>query len=343
MAIIRKESKKIKDITGFNVNLSCVVDSGNRRMACEKCEKFFSCKDENKWEVYKAGRLGLARQRMAQIKYKIAIVGGKGGVGKTMLAVNLAAGLAMRGFKVAILDSDYDGSSVPRMLGLVGKQLSVGERGIEPLMGACGIKVISMSNIVEGKMVTLYTDTRRGVTEEFITHVNYGECDFLIVDLPPGTSADTVNSMLFIPDMTGTIFITVPSEVSQGIAFRAVNICKTAQVPSLGIVENMSGHMCSFCNHISNIFATGGGEKLSSDTSIPLIGKIPIDGYVAKACDEGTPFVQAYVDCPATKAMEEITDKVLKDVETVSRDLSYLDRGSKSKGWWDIGVAKRPG
>ena len=336
MAVIRKESKQIREVSSFNVNLSCAIDPAKNRIACERCEKFFGCGDERKWQIYSEGRLKLARERMAKIKYKIAIVGGKGGVGKTMFTVNLAMGLAMRKYKVAILDSDYDGSSVPVMLGVTDKKLVIGENGaIDPVVGPEGIKIVSMGNLgKQGEIVTWYSDTRRGATEEFITHVNYGECDFLIVDLPPGTSADTVNSMLFIPDMTGVVFITVPSEVSQDVASRAANLCQTAKVQGLGIIENMSGYVCRSCHHRSELYASGGGDKLSRDTGVPLIGRLPVDGYIGRACDEGNPFVRTYPESPGAKTMEEIIDRLLESIQNTSRDLSHLDQKAKGLSWW---------
>ena len=335
MAIIRKETKKIKKITSFNVNLSCVIDEESNRIACDRCEKFFDCKEQSKWEIYKHGRLALAKQKMASIKYKIAIVGGKGGVGKTMLAVNIAAGLAKRGNRVAILDSDYDGSSVPRMLGIGDQKLYMGPKGIEPVKALLGIKVVSMGNMRnDNDIVTFYTDSRRGATEEFITHVNYGDLDYLIVDLPPGTSADTVNSMLFIPDMTGIIFVTVPSEVSQGVALRAATICGKGGVKGIGIIENMSGHVCRFCSHRSEIYSTGGGEKFAEATKIPLIGKLPVEGYVGKACDQGVPFVVAYPESASAQIMEKVIDQIEKDVLSTQRDLTHLNNDYGKRSWW---------
>jgi ATP-binding protein involved in chromosome partitioning len=335
VAVTHKESKKIKGITSFNVNLSCVVDDETNRISCEKCEKFFDCNDENKWSVYNYGRLALAKRKMALIKYKIAIVGGKGGVGKTMLAVNIAAGLAQRGKKVAILDSDYDGSSVPRMLGINDKKLYLGKNGINPVEGPLGIKVVSMGNLKSSdEIVTWYTDSRRSATEEFITHVDYGELDYLLVDLPAGTSADTVNSMMFIPDMTGVVLITVPSEVSQGVALRAATICGKAGVTALGIVENMSGHVCRFCGNHSDIYSTGGGEKLAEATGVSLIGKIPIDGYLGKSGDEGLPVVVAYPESPSARELNKIVDQIEMGVTSTQRDLAHLHQSFRKRTWW---------
>ncbi len=336
MSVTRKESHKVKNVLDFNVSLSCVMDGDSGRFLCERCEKFFDCRDQRKWDIYKHGRFGLALEKMGNIKYKIAVIGGKGGVGKSMLAVNLASGLAMRGYSVAVLDSEYDGSSVPRMMGVAHEKLTIGKNGeIDPVIGPLGVKIVSIGNLMaDNEIVSWYSDTRHNVTEEFITHVNYGNLDYLIVDLSPGTSADTINSMLFIPDMTGALFITVPSEVSQGVVLRAINLCLRGGIPALGIVENMSGYVCPECGERTEIYSTGGGDRLSGETGIPLIGRILIDGHVAIACDEGTPFVIRFPDCGASVAMNAIMDRVETEAGKVDRDLSHLKAKTQVRTWW---------
>src|SRR3990172_9129601 len=282
---MEKESNKITlTVERFNVDFSCPVNEFGGIM-CDKCERFFDCRSPRKWEIYNAGRMGLVKEKMKRIKHKIAIVGGKGGVGKTTVSVNFSMDLALRGYRVSILDSDFDGSCVPKMLG----------------------------NVVEkDQVITWYTDLRRGATEEFLSHVDYGERDFLIIDLPPGTSADSVNTMEFIPDIDGALVVTIPSVVSQGIALKAALLCKKANVRILGVVENMSGHICRFCGHKNDILASGGGESLARQLEAPFLGKIPLDGSLSKTADEGIPFVKAFPETEAAKATKIITDKVLE-------------------------------
>ncbi|OGW18165.1 MAG: hypothetical protein A3G93_12300 [Nitrospinae bacterium RIFCSPLOWO2_12_FULL_45_22] len=259
--------------------------------------------------------MGLVKEKMKRIKHKIAIVGGKGGVGKTTVSVNFSMDLALRGYRVSILDSDFDGSCVPKMLGTVGERLKIGNKGVIPVEGPLGIQIISMGNVVEkDQVITWYTDLRRGATEEFLSHVDYGERDFLIIDLPPGTSADSVNTMEFIPDIDGALVVTIPSVVSQGIALKAALLCKKANVRILGVVENMSGHICRFCGHKNDILASGGGESLARQLEAPFLGKIPLDGSLSKTADEGIPFVKAFPETEAAKATKIITDKVLESI-----------------------------
>jgi Mrp family chromosome partitioning ATPase len=310
----KESSKTTMTIEGFNVDFSCPVNEFGGIM-CNKCERFFDCKSPRKWEIYNAGRMGLVKQKMAKIKHKIATVGGKGGVGKTTVSVNLAMELALRGYKVSILDSDYDGSCVPKMLGTVGKRLKIGDNGVIPVEGPLGIQVISMGNVVDkDQVITWYTDLRQSATEEFLSHVNYGERDFLIVDLPPGTSADSINLMEFIPDIDGVVLVTIPSEVSQGIAFKAALLCKKANVEIFGVVENMSGHICRQCGHKNDILASGGGQSLARQVGVPFLGKIPLDGSLSKTADEGIPFVKSFPESEAAKATKIITDKVLESI-----------------------------
>jgi len=285
---MEKESNKITlTVERFNVDFSCPVNEFGGIM-CDKCERFFDCRSPRKWEIYNAGRMGLVKEKMKRIKHKIAIVGGKGGVGKTTVSVNFSMDLALRGYRVSILDSDFDGSCVPKMLGTVGERLKIGNKGVIPVEGPLGIQIISMGNVVEkGQVITWYTDLRRGATEEFLSHVDYGERDFLIIDLPPGTSADSVNTMEFIPDIDGALVVTIPSVVSQGIALKAALLCKKANVRILGVVENMSGHICRFCGHKNDILASGGGESLARQLEAPFLGKIPLDGSLSKTADEG--------------------------------------------------------
>lgn len=316
----KEPNRTTMTIEGFNVDFSCPVNEWGGIM-CDKCERFFDCQSPRKWEIYNAGRMGLVKQKMGKIKHKIAAVGGKGGVGKTTVSVNLAMELALRGYKVSILDSDYDGSCVPKMLGTVGQRLKIGEKGVIPVEGPLGIQVISMGNVVEkDKIVTWYTDLRRSATEEFLSHVDYGERDFLIVDLPPGTSADSVNLMEFIPDIDGAVVVTIPSEISQGIALKAALLCKKAKIEILGVVENMSGHICRFCGHKNDILASGGGESLARQIGAPFLGKIPLDGSLSRTADEGIPFVKAFPGSEAAKAAKIITDKVLKRIGINSRN-----------------------
>ena len=294
-----------REIISINVDLSC-------DKFCESCEKFFECENPEKDKMFIRRRMGKAKQTMSKIKHKIAIVGGKGGVGKSITTVNLGTALAMLGRKVSILDQDFDGATVPKMLGIMAKKLTLSDDGILPVEGTLGIQVISMGNILQDdEVLTWFHDMRRGATEEFMSHTVFGERDFLLIDLPPGTSSDTTNTLQFLPDAAGVVIVTIPSQVSQGVAYKAAMLAKKAGIRILGIIENMSGYVCEECGGIEYIFQKGGGEILAEEIDVPFLGKIPLDARLARASDNGTPFVHAFAESEAAKSVNQIIDKIL--------------------------------
>ena len=298
------KERKPTEVLKINVDQSC-------DFVCESCERYFECEAEEKKLMYDRRRMDMAREAMSRIRHKIAVVGGKGGVGKSITTVNLAMELALRGRKVCILDQDFDGSCVPKMLGLVGKRLTMGEKGILPVVGPMDIKVVSMGSILEDEEVlTWFHDMRRNATEEFLSHVEYGVNDYLLIDMPPGTSSDSVNMMQYIPDIDGAIVVTIPSEVSQGVAKKATILCKKARVRILGVIENMSGFVCPHCGESTDILLSGGGAKLAQDMEVPFLGRIPLDARLARASDNGTPYVSAYSESEAAKALKVMVDKI---------------------------------
>ena len=296
-----------REIISINVDLSC-------DKFCESCEKFFECENPEKDKMFIRRRMGKAKQTMSKIKHKIAIVGGKGGVGKSITTVNLGTALAMLGRKVSILDQDFDGATVPKMLGIMAKKLTLSDEGILPVEGTLGIQVISMGNILQDdEVLTWFHDMRRNATEEFLSHVVYGERDYLLIDLPPGTSSDSVNMMEYIPDLSGAVIVTVPSEVSQNVAYKASLLCRKAKVRIFGVIENMGGFVCPECGTTVNILRFGGGEKLAKDLEVPFLGRIPLDPRLSVCSDEGKPFVLAHPESPASKEVMKIA-KTLEDM-----------------------------
>jgi ATP-binding protein involved in chromosome partitioning len=291
-----------REIISINVDLSC-------DRFCESCEKFFECENPEKEKMFIRRRMGKAKDTMSRIKYKIAVVGGKGGVGKSITTVNLSTALAMRGRKVSILDQDFDGATVPKMLGVMDKRLTLSDEGIIPVEGTLGIQVISTGNILrDDEVLTWFHDMRRNATEEFLSHVVYGERDYLLIDLPPGTSSDSVNMMEYIPDLTGAVIVTVPSEVSQNVAKKASLLCRKAKVKIFGVIENMGGFVCPECGSTVNILRYGGGEKLAKELDVPFLGRIPLDPRLSICSDEGKPFVLAHPESPASKEVMKIAE-----------------------------------
>ena len=298
------DSTAEREILAINVYMSCTL-------RCENCERFFDCRAPAKMEIYQRRRMTKARDSMTSIKHKVAVVGGKGGVGKSIMTVNVAVALAMRGRKVTILDQDFDGATVPKMLGVAGRRLKIGDYGIIPVEGFLGIQVVSMGSILTSEEVlTWFHDMRRSATEEFVCHVNYGERDYLLVDMPPGTSSDAMNLMEYVPDLAGAVVVTIPSEVSQNVAKKATILCKKAGVHLFGIIENMSGFVCPTCGDRVDILRKGGGEKLAGEMGIPFLGRIPLDPRLSECSDEGLPFVYKYPDSPAALDLSKVVDRI---------------------------------
>ena len=285
-------------------------------LRCDRCDRYFQCNKPEKKTIIETERLKRARQAMAKIKHKIAVSAGKGGVGKSMTTCALAIGLALKGRKVGVLDHDFDGPCDHRMLGVVGKELRMTEEGIIPVEGPLGIKIVSLGNVLKEEEVLIwFHKMRRQATEEFLCHVAWGELDYLLVDLPPGTSSDAVDIMQYIPDLDGMITVTIPAKVSQVVAKKATKLAQMAQIRVLGVIENMSGYGCPQCGRIWEIFEKGGGELLAKECGVPLLGKIPMDPRVSSSNDRGAAFLLDYPDSPATKAVLEIVDKIIEMVE----------------------------
>jgi len=294
-----------RDIKKLNVDTGCDYK-------CEDCEKYFDCNAPQKEAFKKRGVYARARDSMAKIKHKILILGGKGGVGKSMGATNIAYALAMRGRKVTILDQNFDCPTIPIMLGMEGGGMRTkDEGGLIPAVGPKGIQVMSMGLILgEDEVLTWFHDLKRNATEEFLGYTDYGERDYLVVDIPAGTSSETVNVIKLIPEMSGSVVFTVPSEVSQNVAKKAVLISQKAKVPVIGIIENMSELKCPKCGKIINVMQSGGGESLSGEMNVPLIGKIPMSREVAVSLDAGEPFVEKYPDNEATVVINRAVDMI---------------------------------
>lgn len=253
--------------------------------------------------------------RMAKIKHKLVILSGKGGVGKSTITANLAIALARKGHKVGVLDIDIHGPSIPKILGIRGQELTAGRLegvGIFPAKGPLDIKVISMDFLLpsDETPVIWRGPMKMGVIRQFLADVAWGNLDFLLVDVPPGTGDEPLSLMQLLPGIDGVIIVTAPSEVSQIVVKRAVGFTRELHVPVLGIVENMSGFVCPKCGAEVDIFGSGGGQKIAEELGVPFLERIPIDSKICEDSDRGTPFVIERAETPAAKAFMRVVDKV---------------------------------
>jgi ATP-binding protein involved in chromosome partitioning len=256
---------------------------------------------------------------MDKIKQKIVVLSGKGGVGKSTVTANLAVALASRGHegRVGVLDADITGPTIPKMLGVRRLRLDVGERGMLPAQGPLGTRVVSMDFLLpsDETPVIWRGPLKSMAIRQFLSEVLWGDLDFLLVDLPPGTGDEALTVMQSIPNIGGVVIVTIPSEVSQLVVKKAVTFTGQLKAPVLGIVENMSGFVCPKCGTETSIFTTGGGQKIAEEMGVPFLGKIPLDPRVCEDSDTGTPFIVEHSDSPAAVAFREIVAKITKTIE----------------------------
>ncbi len=255
------------------------------------------------------------------IKNIIAVASGKGGVGKSTIAVNLALALAVEGARVGILDADIYGPSQPRMLGVSGKPETKDGKMLEPLENY-GIKVMSIGFLIDeetpmiwrGPMVTQ-------ALEQLLTQTRWGELDYLVVDLPPGTGDIQLTLAQKIP-VSGAIIVTTPQDIALLDARKGLRMFEKVEVSVLGIVENMSIHICSNCGHEEHIFGTGGGQRMADDYHVPFLGALPLDLHIREQADSGKPTVAAEPESRVAQIYRNIARHMAARLATKARDYS---------------------
>jgi len=307
-----------REIVNLQVTLGCDKN-------CEPCSKYFDCTSHLKQDIYKNPALRKIEKRMEQIKYKIAIMSGKGGVGKSTATGNLAAALRLMGARVGVLDSDFYGPSMPTIMGTFGKKMTVTDDGIIPPVNEAGIKVASVAaTLGRTDFVTWMGDQIRWALYQFLGGTVWGELDFLLIDLPPGTGDETLNVMKAIRGLNGGIIVTIPSEVSQIVVGRGIMLCRKANTRILGLIENMGSLECPNCHTDINVFMEGGGRRVAEAMDVPFLGTVPLDSRVSEASDAGEPYVTKFPDAPAAKVFIEIGKTIAKEV---GYEAKLIDRG----------------
>ncbi|XHH07923.1 MAG: Mrp/NBP35 family ATP-binding protein [Candidatus Bathyarchaeia archaeon] len=251
------------------------------------------------------------KENMSHIKHKIAVISGKGGVGKSTVTANLGAALAKEGYRVGVLDADIHGPSIPRLYGVVGKQVKSNIAGAFPVEGPLGIKVMSIDFFLPGQTPAIWRGPlKMKAIKQFLTDVLWGELDYLLIDLPPGTGDEPLSVAQLLPEMDGVIIVTMPSVLSSEIVKKAITFAENLNMPVLGVVENMSGFICPHCGEKTEIFQSGGGTKMAQDMGVDFLGSIPIDPKIGVDADKGLPFVISYPESEASKIFIQVVAKI---------------------------------
>lgn len=257
-----------------------------------------------------------ARENLEKVRHKILILSGKGGVGKSTVATNLALSFSMNGSEVGLLDVDIHGPDIPKMLGIEDERLMGDENGIIPVLYPPQLKVMSMAFLLTDKdsPVIWRGPLKMKAIEQFIKDVNWGELDYLIMDLPPGTGDEPLSIAHLIPDADGAVIVTTPQEVALLDSRKAVNFVRAINLPIIGIIENMSGFRCPHCGEEIQLFKTGGGEMAAKELGVPFLGRVPLDPRIVETGDSGEPFVLDFAKTESAKAFKKIVKRIEKSV-----------------------------
>lgn len=253
------------------------------------------------------------QSRLCHIGHKIMVMSGKGGVGKSTVAVNLAMGLMLAGKRVGLLDVDIHGPSVPTMLGLEGASIEAGPDGLMPVeLGH--LKVMSMGFLLRNPddAVIWRGPVKGNVIKQFLKDVAWGDLDYLIIDAPPGTGDEPLSICQLINPIDGAVVVTTPQRVAAMDVRKSITFCAQVGMKVLGVVENMSGFVCPKCGELTHILRSGGGRLMAEDMGVPFLGSIPIDPMVAEAGDMGQAFVMHHSASPTAEIMRSVVAPLLE-------------------------------
>ncbi len=278
---------------------------------------------------------GAIAEALQYVKYKIAILSGKGGVGKTAATVNLAAALKNAGQRVGIFDADLHGPSIPTMLGINKEAKLNGAFWLDPVVTESGIKALSVALFWPGDMTPVMWrgQAKSRTIRQLLSAAKWGGLDFLLVDLPPGTGDEPIAILKSIPDLDGVIIVTTPQEVSTLVCSKAVNASQTLGASVLGLIENMSMYVCRDCGDTVYLFGKDKGKRLARMMEIPFLGSIPVDPLFSEAADAGVPIVNLHPESITAKAFVEIAETLngrlpAKDVPEAPEEESQPCPGS---------------
>lgn len=254
------------------------------------------------------------QNRMSQIKHKIFILSGKGGVGKSTVAANLAVSLSLSGKKVGLLDVDIHGPSIPKIFNLEDKKLIIMGDTIMPVPVSENLVAMSIGFMLHDKddPIIWRGPMKYQMIKQFLKDVEWGQLDYLIIDSPPGTGDEPLSVIQFLEEPDGAVIVTTPQQVALSDVRKGVSFCRNLNLPIIGVIENMSGFVCPKCGETTDIFKSGGGENMALEMNIPFLGRIPIDPQIVNACDSGEPYIQQYSQSQAAQAFSEAIKPILE-------------------------------
>jgi Mrp family chromosome partitioning ATPase/predicted Fe-Mo cluster-binding NifX family protein len=252
-------------------------------------------------------------ERMGRIKHKIVVLSGKGGVGKSTVAVNLATALALEGKSVGLLDIDLHGPTVPQLLGLRGSRPATDGAVLLPVEVGSNLKVMSIGFLLgeEGDAVVWRGPMKAVAIEQFLGEVEWGELDYLIIDSPPGTGDEPLAVCQAIGKLDGAVIVTTPQETALGNVRRSVKFCSILHLPVLGVIENMAGFVCPHCGETTDVFSKGGGATMAAKAGVPLLASVPLDPAIVEAGDAGTSFIYHRSKSPAAQEFAKAVVPIL--------------------------------
>ena len=247
----------------------------------------------------------------------ILVLSGKGGVGKSTVAANLAISLSLQGYATGLLDTDFHGPSIPKLLGMEGTRLTSADgKMLDPAeLGA--LKVISVDFLLGSRTdpVIWRGPMKMNVIKQLFQDVNWGELDYMVIDCPPGTGDEPLSVVQLIPEPTGAVIVTTPQEMSLSDVRRSIQFCRALKLPVLGVIENMSGFVCPHCGEKTDLFNSGGGEEMASEMEVPFLGRIPIEPDIVASGDSGKPFVYHYGNTEFARTFEEIVSGLIDRID----------------------------
>ena len=252
--------------------------------------------------------------KLSKIDQVIVVLSGKGGVGKSTVAVNLALSLALRGHKTGLMDVDIHGPSVPKLLHLMNRWPEMKGEEIVPITYESDLlKVMSMGFLLQGteQAVIWRGPLKYSMIKDFISRVQWGDLDYLVVDCPPGTGDETLSVAQFLKEKAKAVIVTTPQQVATIDVEKCITFCKQLELPVAGVIENMSGFVCPHCGQSTEIFSKGGGELLADRYGIPFLGSIPLDPAIAQSGDEEKPYIYFYSKSATAKVFEDIIERII--------------------------------